>query len=207
MASPCIWKASIAVLRSAARCYVNLSATAGSCWFFKNWVIWNPFSTLFRGRLLQPFLGGGWIRFKGRFGFGPGKQIKVERYSRFRTLRSLKLNLRNHRDALLLSRGIWGWRKKERNLCYRRIRLSRESHGRLLPRLRSSLSINMSGFVATLELRYLSKGRSEFGTNNIIRKIKCDVIQGICKLKVELLNWVGGWDTRFLKSHRPLAHF
>ena len=50
------------------------------------------------------------------------------------------------------------------------------------------MSINMSGFVATLELRYLSKGRSEFGTNNIIRKIKYDVIKGICKLKVELLN-------------------
>ena len=56
----------------------------------------------------------------------------------------------------------------------------------------SRMSINMSGFVATLELRYLSKGRSEFGANNSIRKIKCDVIQGICKLKVELLNWVGG---------------
>ena len=50
------------------------------------------------------------------------------------------------------------------------------------------LPLNMSGFVGTLELRYLSKGRSEFGTNDIIIKIKCDVFQGICKLKVELLN-------------------
>ncbi len=43
-------------------------------------------------------------------------------------------------------------------------------------------------FVETLGLRYLSKGRSEFSKNDIIRKEKCDMIQGICKLKVGLLN-------------------
>ena len=32
------------------------------------------------------------------------------------------------------------------------------------------MSINMSDLVGTLELRYLSKGRSEFGNKDIIRK-------------------------------------
>ena len=54
-----------------------------------------------------------------------------------------------------------------------------------------------------LELRYLSKGRSEFGKNDILRRVKCNVIQGICEREVGQLNLVEGRDTRFLKSHRP----
>jgi hypothetical protein len=40
-----------------------------------------------------------------------------------------------------------------------------------LSSLEGLMSINMSGFVETLELRYLSKGRSEFGKNDIFRKV------------------------------------
>ena len=42
-----------------------------------------------------------------------------------------------------------------------------------------------------LELRYLSKGRSEFGENDIFKKVKYNMILGTCKISVELLNWVG----------------
>ena len=40
-----------------------------------------------------------------------------------------------------------------------------------LSSLEGLMSINMSGFVETLELRYLSKGRSEFGKKDIFRMV------------------------------------
>jgi hypothetical protein len=39
-----------------------------------------------------------------------------------------------------------------------------------------------------LELIYLLKESSKFGINDIIIKVKCNVIQGICKIIVKLLN-------------------
>ena len=57
-----------------------------------------------------------------------------------------------------------------------------------------------------LELIYLLKELSEFGINDILMKVKCNVIQGIWKIFVKLLNWVGRRNWRFLKNHRSLAH-
>jgi hypothetical protein len=39
------------------------------------------------------------------------------------------------------------------------------------------MSINMSNLVGTLELRYLSKGRSEFGNKDIILKLNCNEVR------------------------------
>ena len=39
-----------------------------------------------------------------------------------------------------------------------------------------------------LELKNLSKELSEFGKNDILIKVKCNVIQGICKIFVKILN-------------------
>ena len=39
-----------------------------------------------------------------------------------------------------------------------------------------------------LELIYLLKESSEFGINDILMKEKCNVVQGICKIIVKLLN-------------------
>ena len=50
------------------------------------------------------------------------------------------------------------------------------------------MPINMSGFVGTLELGYLSKGRSEFGKNDILIKLYFNMFHGICERIVELLN-------------------
>ena len=39
-----------------------------------------------------------------------------------------------------------------------------------------------------LELGYLSKGRSEFGKNDIFEKVSYNVVLGLCKINVELLS-------------------
>ena len=61
-----------------------------------------------------------------------------------------------------------------------------------------------------LELIYLLKELSEFGKNDILMKVKCNVIQRDSEVMKDVceatqLSGEGNW--RFLKNHRSLAHF